>query len=543
MFKKFSLSEKYALVFSAVIGCTLLLGGMLEIYFSYQANRQVLVQLQHEKAQAAAARIGQYLFDIEQKLGLTSVPRPGMAAMDVRSAELQLLRRTAAIRKLTLLDPQGLEVLRVSRQGADVVRSGQDYSTTEAFKRAKTGQPYRSAIYFLDSAPIMTVAMAVGPEEAGITVAEIDLEFLLDGISRIKVGASGHAYAVDARGTLIAHPDIGLVLGHTSLLALPQVQAAIHNNPAVTDASLADAHDLNGTPVLTAFDVIPQLGWYVFVDEPQSEAYRSLMAQVWRGAVFALCGIVFTMLTSVVLVRRMVQPIHAVREGAALIGRGMLDHRIAVHTGDEIEDLANGFNHMAAQLQDSYAMLERKVAERTRELEESNHKLATLSATDALTGIANRRRFDEALASEWSRAARTGLPLALGLLDVDWFKTYNDHYGHQAGDDALRQVANVFAAHVCRSGDLVARYGGEEFVFIAPATDGEHAMQMAQRVCDALAALAIPHALSEWGYLSVSIGVVAMLPHEDNSAQALLRAADLAMYQAKKQGRNRVVLG
>ena len=221
----------------------------------------------------------------------------------------------------------------------------------------------------------------------------------------------------------------------------------------------------------------------------------------------------------------------------------MLDHRIAVHTGDEIEDLANGFNHMAAQLQDSYAMLERKVAERTRELEESNHKLATLSATDALTGIANRRRFDEALASEWSRAARTGLPLALGLLDVDWFKTYNDHYGHQAGDEALRQVANVFAAHVCRSGDLVARYGGEEFVFIAPASDGEHAMQMAQRVCDALAALAIPHALSEWGYLSVSIGVVAMLPHEDNSAQALLRAADLAMYQAKKQGRNRVVLG
>lgn len=541
MAKKFTLSEKYALIFSVLIGGSLLFGGLLEIYFSYQANQKVLVDLQHEKAEAAAARIGQYLFDIEQKLSLTAVPRPGVPALEVRSAELQLLRRTGAIREIALLDAQGQEVLRVSRRAADVVRSGRDFAGTEFFKRAKSGRPYRSGITFHDGMPSMTLAMAVGPEEAGITVAEIDLEFLLDGISRIKVGAAGHAYAVDARGILIAHPNLGLVLKQTSLAGLPQVQTAIQG-ATHDDHAFVGAHDLQGEPVLTAFGAIPQLGWFVFVEEPLAEAYRPLLSQVWRSAALALAGMVFTVLTSLVLVRRMLQPIHALRSGAALIGGGALDHRIVVDSGDEIEELANSFNRMAEQLQNSYATLEHKVAERTRELEASNLQLAALSTTDALTGIANRRRFDAVLATEWSRATRTGQPLALGLMDIDWFKQFNDHYGHQAGDDCLREVARVLAATVCRSGDLVARYGGEEFIFIAPDTSAEAALQMAQRVGEALSALALPHAASESGHITVSFGVASIVPGTDNSAEALLKAADQAMYRAKKLGRNQAVL-
>lgn len=541
MSKNFTLSEKYALIFSALIGGSLLFGGLLEIYFSYQANQKVLIQLQQEKAQAAAARIGQYLFDIEQKLTLTAVPRPGMPALEVRSAEIQLLRRTAAIREIALLDAHGQEVLRVSRRAADVVRSRRDFSDTEFFRRAKSGRPYRSGITFHDGMPSMILAMAVGPEEAGITVAEVDLEFLLDGISRIKVGAAGHAYAVDARGTMIAHPDIGLVLKETSLAVLPQVQAAIRKAGHGPQDFVA-AHDLQGAPVLTAFGAIPQLGWFVFVEEPLAEAYRPLLAQVGRSVVLVLVGMVFTLLTSLLLVRRMIKPIHALRRGAALIGQGALDHRIVVETGDEIEELAKGFNRMAEQLQDSYATLEHKVAERTRELEASNLQLAALSTTDALTGIANRRRFDDVLATEWSRAIRTGQPLALGMMDIDWFKQYNDHHGHQAGDECLREVAQVFAANVCRSGDVVARYGGEEFVFMAPDTSAEAALQISNRVCAALSALAIPHAGSEFGHITVSIGIASIVPSADNSAEALLRASDQAMYRAKKLGRNQAVL-
>ena len=186
--------------------------------------------------------------------------------------------------------------------------------------------------------------------------------------------------------------------------------------------------------------------------------------------------------------------------------------------------------------------LEALVAERTRALKESNQKLATLSATDGLTGIANRRSFDDALDREWRRAARDGKALALAMLDVDHFKLYNDQYGHQAGDECLRRVAQVLLASVQRAGDVVARYGGEEFAFIAPATEGEDALEMARRVCHALEALAMPHERSSYGHVTASIGVAVCVPARDGAPDSLLRAADQALYRAKSDGRNCCVL-
>lgn len=198
--------------------------------------------------------------------------------------------------------------------------------------------------------------------------------------------------------------------------------------------------------------------------------------------------------------------------------------------------------YLLEYLLNSERELEARVAQRTDELKLLNDKLEALSATDGLTGLANRRRFDEVLAIEWMRAERVGQSLALAVLDVDWFKTYNDHYGHQAGDECLRQVASVLAASVCRTGDFVARYGGEEFVFIAPATDGESAMKMARKVCEALQSKGLPHESSLFGCVTVSIGVAAVVPSERFSAAALLRVADHALYQAKNNGRNQSVL-
>lgn len=197
---------------------------------------------------------------------------------------------------------------------------------------------------------------------------------------------------------------------------------------------------------------------------------------------------------------------------------------------------------LVENLKSSEQMLEARVAERTDELQILNRKLEALSATDGLTGIANRRRFDEMLASEWSRAARVGQPLSLAILDVDWFKKYNDHYGHHEGDECLRSIVGVLTANICRTGDLVARYGGEEFVFIAPATDGVIALNMARNVCEALQSLALPHEMSGFGSVTVSIGVAAIVPREGLTPDILIRAADEALYRAKEQGRNRAVL-
>ena len=185
--------------------------------------------------------------------------------------------------------------------------------------------------------------------------------------------------------------------------------------------------------------------------------------------------------------------------------------------------------------------LERRVTDRTAQLQEANRQLAEMSMTDGLTGIANRRRFDVVLASEWNRAERLGQPLAIALLDVDWFKKYNDHYGHVAGDDCLRNVAKILTENVRRAGDLVARYGGEEFAIIVPTADGSNALGIAQSVCEAIRALEVQHVGSEFGCLTVSIGVVSMVPGKNDSPNALLQLADQALYRAKQSGRNRVV--
>jgi diguanylate cyclase (GGDEF)-like protein len=186
--------------------------------------------------------------------------------------------------------------------------------------------------------------------------------------------------------------------------------------------------------------------------------------------------------------------------------------------------------------------LEAIVRERTAELERSNHQLAALSSTDALTGLANRRRFDEVWAEEWQRAARNGLALALILIDVDHFKAYNDHHGHQAGDDCLRGVAAVLAREARRAGELVARYGGEEFVVVLPGIDAAEARDFAERLRAAVEAEAIPHGHAPAGpYVTLSMGVASSQPRHEADAEALLKDADVALYLAKRQGRNRVL--
>ncbi len=175
-------------------------------------------------------------------------------------------------------------------------------------------------------------------------------------------------------------------------------------------------------------------------------------------------------------------------------------------------------------------------------LEAANRKLTELSATDGLTGIANRRRFDEFAAVEWARALRDRKPLAVLMLDVDQFKAYNDNYGHLAGDEALKHVAGILQNKVRRPGDLVARYGGEEFVAMLAGTTPDAALDVAENIRTQVVALALPHQYSSHGVLSVSIGVAVLVSDSHTSLEALLEAADNALYKAKTRGRNRVEL-
>jgi len=174
-------------------------------------------------------------------------------------------------------------------------------------------------------------------------------------------------------------------------------------------------------------------------------------------------------------------------------------------------------------------------------LEEANAKLERLSFLDGLTNIANRRRFDEFLHIEWRRAAREAAPLSVILADIDFFKAYNDTYGHEAGDEILKKVAGALAATVNRPADLVARYGGEEFVVALPGTDAAGALVLAERLRAAVEALAVAHSTSRAAaHVTISVGVATTVPERGAALEALVAAADLALYQAKHDGRNRV---
>jgi diguanylate cyclase (GGDEF)-like protein len=175
------------------------------------------------------------------------------------------------------------------------------------------------------------------------------------------------------------------------------------------------------------------------------------------------------------------------------------------------------------------------------QLKKQANLLEELSHQDALTQIPNRRCFDAMLDTEWKRGFREQKSLALLMIDIDHFKEYNDHYGHGAGDEALRRVASALAGAILRPADQVARYGGEEFVVLLPDTGGEAAIGMAEKLRERVAALVIPHEYSTVGpQLSVSIGCASWVPADDTTPAALLEMADKMLYRSKQAGRNRV---
>ena len=173
-------------------------------------------------------------------------------------------------------------------------------------------------------------------------------------------------------------------------------------------------------------------------------------------------------------------------------------------------------------------------------LEASNRRLAQQSSMDKLTGLSNRRRFDEALVTEWQRAARSSTPLSLLMVDIDHFKQYNDNYGHVAGDECLRRVARVLDNCVRRAGEMVARYGGEEFVLLLPGADMAHACETAEKCLEQMQSEALPHVASATSaQVTFSIGVACLLPDIALEPSTLVNAADTAMYRAKSGGRAR----
>ena len=361
------LFRKYLASLLAVVCVALIANGALDAWFSYQEQKRLLIAVQRVEADAAATKIGEFINQIEDQIGWLSLfPPEAVMPGDPRLDAIRLLRLEPAIAEIARLDPQGREEMRVSRNTRDVVGSGADLSATPAFLGIKAKGFYHGPVYFFrETEPYMTIGVKGPGRDPSVYIAEVNLRFIWDLVSRLKVGATGNAYVVDARGRLVAHPELWRVLRNTDLSRLAQVHAALTGDTS-QDAEVAE--DLSGHSVLSAHALVPSLGWHVFVELPIEEGYASIRASIERSALLFIGLLGCAVAAAFLLSRHMTVPIQALARGAERIGVGHLDQRIKIKTGDELEVLGDQFNRMAARLQDSYATLERRVDTRTAEL-------------------------------------------------------------------------------------------------------------------------------------------------------------------------------
>jgi hypothetical protein len=288
---------KYVTLFVAVVFVALITNSAFEAWFTYQEVKTFLIRIQREQAARAAEKIGQFIKEIERQVGWTTQLPWSPGTTDQHQFDGQrLLRQVPAIAELSQLDSSGLEQLRVSRLAMDVVGSQIDFSKEPKFIEAVAKKVYFGPVYFRQqSEPYMTLAVAGARRDAGVSVAEVNLTLIWQIVTRIKVGELGRAYVVDAEGRLIAHPDISLVLRNTDMSGLAHVQAA-RSGISDPDEPVQESKDLQGRPVLTVHAAVPELGWFVFVELPVSEAYAPLYTSMQRSGLLLRAGLIFAVL-------------------------------------------------------------------------------------------------------------------------------------------------------------------------------------------------------------------------------------------------------
>jgi diguanylate cyclase (GGDEF)-like protein len=418
----------------------------------------------------------------------------------------------------------------------------------------------------------------------GVSGTDMSLLDIQKFLVQNRVSPSGQVFLIDPSGLLVASSSqespFRLVTGGSpqrvnvldSQTPLIQATAQFIQQKFTSFANIQQQlkFDLKFDGQQHFIQVIPfsdghGLDWLTVIIVPESD----VMARIHEGTrtTILLCfsAVMAAIALNILLSRRLVKPIRGLSYASQQISRGNFPERVPTSRILELSTLAHSFNQMnqeiqqsRQQLEDYSRSLEDKVSERTQELQAeiqqrvtaesalkaANEELERLAYLDGLTQIANRRRFDERLQQEWFRMQRQQLPLSLILCDVDYFKQYNDTYGHQAGDDCLRSVAQAIASTARRAADLPARYGGEEFVVLLPHITSTEALTVAKNIQTEIARLKLPHSKSQVSqYVTVSFGVTTLIPSAAFTPEQLLSNADQALYQAKMAGRDRIAIG
>lgn len=405
-----ALGRKYALFMGVAICLALGLSTAVSTFFAFSDQRALVVRVQQEQARAAAQRIGAFVADIMHQLDWVSQSGAGGNSAEERRLEgLRLLRQVPAILELRQIDPAGREQLALSRIERDRVGSGVDWSADPGFKAALAQGSFHGDIQFRrGSEPYMELFRRGAVPPHWVARATVNLVFIRELVSRLKVGEAGRAYIVTEAGQLIAHPDLRFVLRNTNLASL----IGAHRAAGEPGGGLSMT-DIEGRRVLSVMAAVPELDWNVVVDLPESEAFAPIHASILRSLMLLAVALLGAILAAIALSRKLVAPIRALGEGAARIGRGQLHERIDIRTSDELQELGEQFNQMAKSLEEGRAMLEDKVVARTAALKTAL-ELASAGQKAAEEATRAKSRFLAVVGHD----IRTPLSGVLGVLEL-----------------------------------------------------------------------------------------------------------------------------
>jgi diguanylate cyclase (GGDEF)-like protein len=411
---------------------------------------------------------------------------------------------------LVVLDPQG-RVLAGNARGPADVPLPEDWQSQARNDNQVVGQPYRDA----SGKTVMVLAYPLhtgaGGRLLGTLAVRLNVRAAEEPLRRFAPRAPGRAYLLTEDGTLIAAARVDRVEALRTKLDLGTMRALAGRNGAA-----GEYRSIDRTRVVGTLQPAAALRWSAVVETPSAEAFRQVSRlRNTTGLILASLLVVLGLLgylLSVLIVR----PLSRLSSGAATVATGHLDVDLPVVGGGEVGSLTQAFNNMVTRLRESRQALER------------------LSVTDSLTGLYNRRYLMDTLGNEVRRCLRLKHSFAVLMGDVDHFKHYNDTHGHLAGDEVLRRVAAILR-ETAREVDTVARYGGEEFFVLLPETTARGAAEVADRIRGRLAQEGFAG-----GKVTISVGV-AEFPGHGDTPDGLIAMADAALYQAKEEGRDRVV--
>ncbi|KHK01432.1 sensor domain-containing diguanylate cyclase [Desulfovibrio sp. TomC] len=421
----------------------------------------------------------------------------------------------------------------------------------------------------------------------GTAAVDYNIKNILDIVSEEKIGETGFAFLVQSDGNVLGVTDaiaeklqLSRSTGEATGVAISRYTLRDSRLPELADI----AKNIGGVQNFATYQfddgqengqfisikrmlghnawagngpTITKEALYLVAIVPEEEVFQvkdHILGRInilQRDTLYSLIAVsaVLALLSISVAVWYALQNTRQIRKmsrGISEVGQKRYGMSIDIVAKDDLGELARSFNQMTQDISTAYRQLENyareledKVKERTLHLEKANEELQKISTVDGLTQVYNRRHFDKRLEDIWREYARLQHPISLILIDIDYFKRYNDNYGHQSGDTCLCLVAGVLLEHAKRSSDVVARYGGEEFAVITCDTLAS-TCKLAESMRLAVQSLAIEHAASEKGIVSISLGVSSILPRADGDMGILIKNADMALYESKHNGRDRV---